>query len=342
MQQRLLQSMDQERWDRFVMEQPYAIAWQLFEWSKLVSKHYGAQFYPLVVEEGNKIVGILPIYRIKPLMGNAKMISVPHAVAGGMLAKNTEVRKTLLQVAVKIGDDTGAPGLTLKQYKLKVDGDFTTDENYFNRELDLKGGPEAVWEKITQENKDSIFATESEPFTLEHPAGDINSFYRYLLKHHHRKGVPCVSRQWIRDLVDLGMYSVAVLKRDNRIVAGTMVKEFKDTVSFPFTCSSGDTRVDHLPVYRLYWELISKYATMGFSICHSGRIPKAEDVDPYRLGWGGVKHPYFYQYYPPRNQQTMEFAQKRSWKRDLFSSVWKLLPLPVARFLGPYVVRQFP
>lgn len=328
-------------WDEFVMKQPYAIAWQLFEWSQLVDKHYGAQFYPLVVEEGDEIVGILPLYRIKPLKGSPRMISVPHAVAGGMLAKEPQIQKTLLEAAVKIGSDTGVQSLILKQYKMKVAGELTTDDNFYNRELDLRGGPEAVWERITQENRDNVDATEGEPLILEHPAGDLTSFYRYLLKHHRRKGLPCVSKQWVLDLVALGMYSAAVLKRDNHIVAATMVKEFKDTVSFPFTCSSGGTHADNLPVYRLYWDLMSKYSELGFGICHSGRIPKTDDVDPYRMGWGGTKYPYYYQYYP-QTQQATEFAHKRSWKRELFSSVWKLMPLSVAGFLGPYVVRQFP
>lgn len=342
MRARVLKTGESQNWDEFVMKEPYAIAWQLFEWSLLVDRHYGAQFYPLVIEEDDKIVGILPLYRIKPLKGSPRMISVPHAVAGGILAEAPQVRKALLDAAVKIGTDCGAQGLTLKQYKLKLEGELTTDDNYYNRELDLSGSTAAVWERITQENRNAILATKGVPLILEHPAGDLTSFYRYLLRHHRRKGVPCVSQQWVRDLVDLGMYSAAVLKRDKQIVAATMVKEFKDTVSFPFTCSSGDTRTDHLPVYRLYWELMTKYSEMGYRICHSGRIPKTDDVDPYRLGWGGTKHPYYYQYYPPHDQKTTEFAHKHSWKRNLFSSAWKLIPLPMAGFLGPYVVRQFP
>lgn len=342
MRAKVLDTSDSEKWDEFVMKEPHAIAWQLFEWSKLVEKHYEAEFYPLVVEDSNNIVGILPMYRIKPLKGKPQMISVPHAVAGGLLAEDPKVRKELLEVAIEIGAEAGIHAFTLKQYKVKADEKLTTDENYYNRELDLTRGPETVWKRITRENRDKIVATEGEPLILEHPAEDLNSFYRFLLKHHRRKGVPCVSQQWIRDLVDLGMYSAAVLKRDNRTVAATMVKEFKDTVSFPFTCSLGDTPSDHLPVYRLYWELITEYSGKDYRICHSGRIPKTDDVDPYRLGWGGDKYQYYYQYYPPRDQQTTEFTRKRSWKRELFSSIWKLMPLPLAGFLGPCVVRQFP
>ena len=73
---------------------------------------------------------------------------------------------------------------------------------------------------------------------MEYPSQNINEFYNFLFKHHQRKGIPCTGKSWIRDLVESGMYSIAVLKYNNKIAAATMVKEFKDTISFPFSCTS--------------------------------------------------------------------------------------------------------
>lgn len=341
MHSRIIKNDEREKWDEFVMRAPNAIAWHLFEWSDLVKKHYETEFFPLVVEEKEEILGVLPLFKIKPLKGSPRMISVPHAVAGGMLSDDPRARKILLQAALEKGEENGVKNLTLKQYKVKVEGDLSSDENYFNRELSLEGGPDEVWERITQENRDAILSTGKVPMELEYPAEDLDSFYRFLLEYHRRKGIPCVSRKWIRDLVDLGMYSAAVMKKSGRILGATMVKEFKDTISFPFSCSSGDSPEDLGHVYRLYWELMKKYSEKGFKICHSGRIPRTEDVDPFRLGWGGTKFPYYYQYYPPTVHGT-EFSRKRGWKRSLFTAAWKMMPAPVSGFLGPYVVRQFP
>lgn len=339
---RILGSDERASWDRYVMENPFAIAWHLFEWSDLVESHFETRFFPLVAENSTGIVGILPIYLVKPLLGKPRMISVPHAVAGGILADDPTARKALLEAAIRLGTEHGIPGFTLKQYKVRMEGDLTTDDNYYNRELTLEEGPDAVWDRISEGNRERVLETESDGLELEHPTEDLKSFYKFLLKHHRRKGLPCVSEKWICDLVNLGMYSAAVIRdRDGRIVAGTMVKTFRDTVSLPFTCAAGETLKDHLPAYRLYWELIRKYSQEGFKIYHSGRIPVTEDVDPYRLGWEGTRNNYYYQYYPPKGQIT-EFSRKRSWKRDLFSSIWRVMPLSVSRLLGPVIIRQFP
>lgn len=341
MQSRILNLKDRDRWDYFVMEHPHAIAWHLFNWSRLAEKHYGAKFFPLAVEDSENIRGILPLYLVKSFFRKPRMVSIPYVVAGGILADDPGVRKALLDGAMRIGMKHRASGVTLKQYKIRMEGDLITDDKFYNRELNLEGGPKAVWERISEKNRELIDKTKKDNLALEHPTEDLGGFYNFLLKSHHRKGVPCSSERWIRDLLEFGLYSAVVLKRDERIVACTMVKEFKDTVSFPFTCASGDSSSEHLPVYRMYWELIKKYSVSNFRICHSGRIPVTEDVASFRLGWGGIRHPYYYQYYPSTGQVT-EFTRKHSWKRDLFSSMWKLLPLPTARVLGPLVVKQFP
>lgn len=341
MEIKILDESQMDLWDRFVMDHPDSIAWQLSNWSLLVKKHHGCRFFPLAALDGAEIVGVLPLYQARTFRGNNRLISVAHAVAGGILADDQEVRDELLDRAVRLNQELGSSGLTLKQYKIPMPGNFKIDDNYYNLELSLEGGGAAAWERISAANRENIDRILMDDLILEHPSKDRDGFYRFMLQHHRRRGVPCAGKGWIRDLEAHGMYSIAVLKRNGRIVAGTMLKEFRDTISFPFTSASGDAPADQFPVYRLYWELMNKYSEKGFRICHSGRIPVTDDVDPYRLGWGGTRYQYYYQYYPDTGGAT-EYAQKRNWKRKLVGTLWKRLPLPVAGKLGPLVVRQFP
>ncbi len=137
------------------------------------------------------------------------------------------------------------------------------------------------------------------------------------------------------------MYSIAFLKQGSVFLAATLVKEFKKTVSFPFTCKPCGKKQSNMFVFALYWELISKFTADGKEIFHSGRIPKTNKADIYRLGWGGVKHKYYYQYYPQGTIST-EFSRKRGWKREVFKFLWKKLPKGIVRLLGPVVTKKFP
>lgn len=333
---------DRPVWDEFVMSNPRSIAWQSYGWSDVLNRHYkGIEFYPLAVFDGSRLCGILPLYHMKGVTGKSELMSVPYAVAGGILADDPAVQKLLIDKAAQLSLRHGSCRITLKQYKIKIEGDLRVDDNYYNRELALTRDIDEVWRGISEQNREKITDARKLGAVLEYPSTDSRTFHRFLLGHHHRRGVPCAGKPWIDDLLAFQMYSIALLKVRGRIVAATMVKEFKDTISFPYTSLARNDSEAALPAYDLYWKLIEHFAARGKAIFHSGRIPTSDATEPHRLGWGGTKYPYFYQYHPNAAGKT-EFSTRRGAKRDLFEKGWKRLPLSVAGLLGPRVVKYFP
>lgn len=328
-------------WEDFVRENRNAIAWQSYEWNDILKRHYRCEYYPIAALEAGKVVGILPLYHIRTYLSGDALISVPFAVAGGMVSDRVEVRNLLLKKAIDMSKSHGSCRITLKQYKIRMEEDFRTDDNYYNRELSLDRDPGKVWAQFSDRNREMIERTEKDWMELEHPCESVVPYFKLLLQYLHAKGIPCVSRRWIEDLLRFKMYTIAILRKNGDIVAGTLVKEFKKTVSFPFSCVLRESMADASFAFRLYWELLQRYSTGGFEIFHSGRIPNNDATNEHRLGWGGTKYGYYYQYYPKENVKT-EFTTKRGKKRELMEKSWKILPQGVVNVLGPIVVRQFP
>jgi hypothetical protein len=336
----ILGTSDKERWDAYVNACKHSVAWQLWGWSTVVGDQYGLELLPIAAMEGQVIRGILPLYSVRRSDGHLELLSVPYAVAGGIAADSAEAEAMLLSGAVDLAGKMGATTITLKQYKRPIPGELKTDDSYFNFELPLGKDFDAVLQRISAENRQKIDQASALPAILDYPSRDIDGFYRLLLAHEHRNGVPCPAVGWIRALHGTGMYHVALLSMNGRPIAGTLVKVFKDTISFPYTCL-GRGRDSSLCAYRLYWDLIRAHAGKGARIFHSGRMPKVGAVPSYRRGWGGDAHPYFYQYWPPTVERT-ESAVKRGGKRALLQKAWKRLPRPLVRALGPRIVRRFP
>ncbi|HLG59288.1 MAG TPA: hypothetical protein VI485_28375 [Vicinamibacterales bacterium] len=328
-------------WDRFVRDSPRVIAWHSYEYSDLLGRYYGTRFYPFAVYDGPNVIGILPLYRIKTLRAGDALMSVPHFVAGGIIAEQAAVQRALLDKAIALGTSLGISRLTLKQYKYKVDGPLSTDESYYNRELTVSPDIDQIRASITDANRAKIDESARVDTTLDYPSQDVETFYRFLLRDQHAAGVPCVSGAWVRALFATGSYQIALLRHNGELVAATMAKKFKHTVSFPFSCLRDQREQTQLFAYSLYWKLITQLAGEGITIVHSGRIPKTDAAVGYRLGWGGTKCSYYYQYHGVAAGKT-EFSTKRGSKRQLVESVWKKMPTSVARVLGPLVVKQFP
>ncbi len=328
-------------WDCFIQEHPYAIAWQSYEWQDVLKNHYRFEFYPIAAVDSGRIVGVLPLYRIRTFPGKDVLISVPYAVAGGIVSTNDEISRMLIGKAIEISRKFNSCGIVLKQYKLGLQGEFHTDASYYNSELDIARPLDVIRADFSASNNQRIDEASKHPFVLDYPANDLDTYYSILLRCLHQRGIPCVSKEWIRDLLKFNMYSIALLRNHGNVVAGTLVKEFKKTVSFPFTCSDRRKGKDGPEYYRLYWELIQLFSAKGFEVCHSGRIPNSDQTDAYRLGWGGIKFPYYYHYYPNQDSQT-EYASRRGKKRGILESIWKKLPPKAAGALGPIIVRRFP
>jgi len=339
---RTLSENDNEKWDKFVIQHPHSVAWQLFGWSHVLRKHYNCTFLPLAALDGDAIRAVFPLFHWSAPFKRDLLISVPFAVAGGILADTTDAAAAVFDTALELARELGEIRIVLKQYKTKYELDVATDANYYNRELDLQKGLANVWDGLDEINKNAIERIQGEDLILDYPSTEIGIFFDLLLSHQHRKGIPCVRRTWIESLLQFRLYSLALLKRGGAVVAGTMVKEYNKTVSFPYTCLSrgpADEMLSHACI--LYWKLIQNCAREKFSIFHSGRIPKGEQVDAYRLGWGGRLHPYFYQYWPS-NRANTEFQTKRGHKRDALTACWRKLPTKLAGVLGPYVVSRYP
>ena len=330
-----------ESWEQYVREHPDSIAWQSYEWFSVLRNHYAVTFLPIAVKNGGGIRGVLPLYRIGNARGRNLLMSVPYAVAGGVLADDVEAESLLVGKAFALAEEFGSRAIALKQYKRKVAGNFRDDDGFYNKELDIARDLGQVWKDLDARNQQQIEEARDHPLVLAHPVGDIKAFYTLLLQQHHRKGVPCVSRRWIEDLINFNLYSAALLMLHGRPVAGTLVKAFKDTVSFPFTCIAADDDQHRMFAYDLYWKLIARFNAKGTRIYHSGRIPVNNAVEVYRLGWGGTRHGYHYQYYPGGGAVRSE-SGKKGRKRELFESLWRRMPLGVAQLLGPAIVRRFP
>jgi hypothetical protein len=328
------------QWEQYVMSSPRTIAWHAYRWSEAVSATYpGTEFFPLVAEEDGRFLGVLPLYRVRT--APTQLISVAYAVAGGIAADTDESARELLNAAIELSSKLGATRITLKQYRYPVNGMLTTDDNYFNRELSLSIGASRIWDQLSPVNRQAIEAAEAHEVDLDYPSRQVDVFYEFLLRFMTRAGVPCPSKKWVQALLDQDMYAIAFLRVDGKLMAATMAKAFKKTVSFPFTCMRDQSLAASQATYALYWRLIEYFAGQGYEIAHSGRMPNSEDVSAYRLGWGGTKHPYYYQYYP-QSQTTTEYRTKRGWKRDVFTACWKRMPTQLTGVIGPRIAARFP
>lgn len=325
-------------WDEFVRTCPTVLACHCYDWSGALKREYGLSFFPIAVYDGAEVCGILPLYHVETLRTGSALVSVPYVVGGGLVARDDDARQLLLSRAYEVALEIKAGGILLKQYKSRVNGGARTEDRFYEREVELSENLDDVWRNISAPNRRKVLEAEREEPDLEHPSSKLDAFYELLLAHESAAGRPCVSKGWLRCLLASGIYSIALLRKRDQVVAGTLVERFKDAVSFPLTGVAPANGKDGPFAYGLYWRLLEKSARAGARRFHSGALRPNEAC---REGWGGAKYAYYYQHFSVEGRSRPSLRAR--WKSSkILRALWKHVPKTLAKRVGPLILRQFP
>jgi lipid II:glycine glycyltransferase (peptidoglycan interpeptide bridge formation enzyme) len=134
--------------------------------------------------------------------------------------------------------------------------------------------------------------------------------------------------------------NIILVKKDNRAIAGGLLLAFKDRLYVPSASSYRDS-LKLCPNHALYWEVIQKGCRDGFRFFDFGRSTWNSDTFNFKKQWTPHPTQLVWQYILNRTE-VLPSINPDNPKYRLFINLWRKLPVPVATFLGPRVIRNFP
>ena len=115
---------------------------------------------------------------------------------------------------------------------------------------------------------------------------------------------------------------------------------FKDRLVVPWaTC-----RKEHFalcPNMLLYWETIRHACAAGFSRFDFGRSTPGGSTYRFKEQWGAHPVPLYWYHWSYDGRPVPDVSPENS-KYELAFKMWKKLPLPLTRLIGPSIVRKIP
>ena len=95
---------DDSRWDNYVALSAFGSLYHSSIWRDVIESAFGKQaiWYRAETTEGS-IVGVLPLVRIKTRLLGDRLVSMPYANYGGVLADTESIEASLEQTAVNTG-----------------------------------------------------------------------------------------------------------------------------------------------------------------------------------------------------------------------------------------------
>ena len=329
---------DERRWDEFVCAHARGTFFHLAGWRRVIERAFGHRTYYLIAERGPAVAGVLPLTHVKSLMFGSSLKSNAFGVHGGPIAEDSETLDRLETEAIRLMDSMAVPVLELRDFSAhRADWPSRRDlYASFRRVLaptvedNLKSVPRKQRAMIRKGMRNKL-KSEIDP--------DVERLYRILAESFRNLGTPIFSESYFRILREefSTCSDIVTVTCDGHAIASVLNFYFRDEV-LPFY--GGGVRAARALSASdfMYWEVMRRACERGYRNFDFGRSKIGTGSFAFKCNWGFQPAPLVYQFRLSPGTPLPDLNPLNP-KLGLFIAVWKRLPLSVATWLGPSIVR---
>ncbi len=331
---------DDAAWDTFVLGLPEATFFHRFGWKRVIEQAFRHRTHFLLAERNGNIEGVLPLAEIKSRLFGHSLISTPFCVYGGIAAATSEARALLDAHAQKLAVELGVGHLEYRDRDTAHDETWPGTDLYvtFRKQID----PEVEKNMLAIPRKQRAMVRKGikNELTTELEAG-VDGFFSVFADNVHRHGTPALPKRFFSLLrQEFGNNCEVMLVRgpDGKLLSSVLSFYFRDEVLPYYAGDTEGARALAANDFK-YWELMRRACERGIRIFDYGRSKTGTGPFDFKRNWGFEPQPLKYRYKLITADRVPENNPNNP-KYRLFIQAWQRLPLPVANFLGPFIVQN--
>jgi hypothetical protein len=276
---------DAQQWDAIVVSSTHGTIFHTWNWLNIVKKYTDSEFHPLIFKKGNEPLGIIPVFYQE--RSSLRMVfSPPPYLAllflGPVLTLNREQKAYKNEVLwidmqreleaylqshfqPQYCQISTAPGLNdARPYKW---AGFRT-ENSYDYLIDIKGGPDALWENLPKNFRQDINRSVKNNITVEQGGEkELGIIYDLLVQRYREQGRPVkVPKEYLLDLYRAFHENIRIFvaKYDGNIVTGSVELAYRDIIGSWIGNLKPSVNISPSPNGILIWEMMRYAASQGF------------------------------------------------------------------------------
>lgn len=338
-------------WDRFVADRPEATFFHQAAMPGLIARSFGHTDRSALVMQDGAVVGVLPLVELRTRLFGHALISLPFCVYAGPLAAGPEAAQALLGHAAGLQRQTGASVLELRGLDPMPpewfgEPDAHPDTNAWAARSNLYatfrkriGGDEEANFKAIPRKQRAVLRKGIERGLQAWVRQDMALVYRIYAESVRNLGSPVFPRRWFDGLAATfpGAASSTIVMDGESPVSGVLSFHWRDQVLPYYGGGTSAARGCHAYDF-MYWDVMRRAGERGATWFDFGRSKEGTGAYSFKKNWGFAPHPLTYRFLLRAGQAIPEHNPLNP-KYRLMIAAWKRLPLPVAGWLGPRLVR---
>ncbi|RLA05154.1 MAG: FemAB family PEP-CTERM system-associated protein [Gammaproteobacteria bacterium] len=334
---------DSADWNEFVSRHPQGSVYHRYEVANLIKDTFSQQpyYYKSSNQEGS-INGVLPTVRLKSVFFGDYFVSLPFFNYGGVLADTPEIAQGLITKAAKAATQIGASHIEFRHID-PVSANLTLRQDKVLMVKPLPDNREALLKEFKTKLRAQIKRPAREGAVARNGAHDLLAdFYQVFSENMRDLGTPVYSINFFRALLDQPWIdsTILVVFIGNEPTAAAFL--IKDGPRMEIPWASTRRKFNRLSVNMcLYSEALGLAIDKGCSVFDFGRSSVDSGTYRFKKQWGAEPVQLNWQYWLADGQKMPALTPSNP-KYQLAINTWQKLPLCIANFLGPKIIRSLP
>ena len=326
-------------WDAFVLGCPQATFFHRAGWQRMVGEVFGHDTYFLYAEQDGILQGVLPLAHVNSWLFGNSLVGLPFAVYGGVAAIDESAAALLEAEAQAIARKLGVDHLELRNVAARHD-DWPAQDLYvtFRRPIEPEEGanmlaiPRKQRAMVRKGIKNGLVA---------HIDTTVDRFFALYADNVHRHGTPAMPKRYFQALMQEFGPSCEVLTvtdAGGRPLSSVMSFYFRDEV-LPYYAGDDEAARDLAANDFKYWELMRRACARGLKVFDYGRSKQGTGSYAFKKNWGFDPAPLHYEYCLYKRDAIPQNNPSNA-KYKLMIETWRRMPIGLANWLGPFIVRN--
>jgi FemAB-related protein (PEP-CTERM system-associated) len=330
---------DEARWEAFVGACAQATFFHRIGWKEVLETCFGHRTHYLLAERGEELVGVLPLAEVKSFLFGHALVSLPFCAVAGVAASDEEVVRELHRSAHELAQKRGVQHLEVRN-PVPREAEWPRQDLYASFRKAILPEVEANMLAIPRKQR-AMVRKGIKNGLIGRIDGNVDAFFSLYAENVHRHGTPPLPKRYFEALQRVFGADAEVLvvtDAHGKPVSGVFSFYFKDEV-LPYYAGDALAARELAANDFKYWELMRRACERGIKVFDYGRSKRGTGPYDFKKNWGFEPAPLAYEYRLYRRERIPENNPLNPKYRAMIA-LWKRLPVPVANFVGPHLVKS--
>ncbi len=282
---------------------------------------------------------MLPLAHVKSLLFGNSLVGLPFAVYGGVAATSADAASALEAEAQRLARSLGVDHLELRNVEARH-ADWPRQDLYVTFRKAILPDEEANMLAIPRKQRAMVRKGIKHGLRSDLDAG-VDRFFALYADNVHRHGTPALPKRYfqaLRDEFGADCEVLTVSAPDGRPLSSVLSFYFRDEV-LPYYAGDDEAARDLAANDFKYWELMRRACARGMKVFDYGRSKQGTGPYAFKKNWGFEPTPLHYEYCLYKRSAVPQNNPANA-KYKLLIETWRRMPLGMANWLGPFVVRS--